>query len=333
MNISTSDILTLAIVAVLIFAVWKYQTRVRGKATSGGYSGHLEEVTENVTQKAREKLLDPVTGREDELDRVVHILMRRTKNNPLLVGEAGVGKTAIVEGLAQKIAAREIPEPLRNKEILSLDINALVSETKYRGELEQRLRRLIVELESSAENTILFIDEIHLIAQLGGVEGSLNISDVLKPALARGDLQVIGATTWDEYQEFIVSDTALARRLQPVLVDEPTKEVTLQILNNLRGIYEDFHHVKIDDEALEAAVELADEKIDYRYLPDSAIDLIDEASAKVSIEAHEKHRTAIGVVHAAAKVQTDKVTRQDVEEVVEQWITHSKEDKKRDARS
>ncbi|OGL70512.1 hypothetical protein A3C17_04050 [Candidatus Uhrbacteria bacterium RIFCSPHIGHO2_02_FULL_53_13] len=325
--------LVLLAVAIFLYAAWRYQKDKTERGPSfGGFTGHLSEVTRDLTAAARANKIDPVTGRENELDRIVHILMRRTKNNPLLLGEAGVGKTAVVEGLALRIARDSVPQALKNKSVLALDINALVSETKYRGDLEQRLQKITRELEERAKEVILFIDEIHLISQMGGAEGSLNVSDVLKPSLARGDVQMIGATTWREFDKYIKPDEAFARRLQPVLIDEPTPARALEILRSLRSVYENFHGVKITDDALKAAVQEADEKIDYRYLPDSAIDLIDEASAKVAIEGEYKHHVALGAVHAAAKIGKEKVTRKDIRAVIDQWVLHGSEDKARDAR-
>lgn len=320
--------------ALFVYAAWRYQKDKKGVSkASGGFSGHLAEVTRDLTAAAREGKIDPVTGREEELDRIVHILLRRTKNNPLLLGEAGVGKTAVVEGLALRIARGDVPASLKEKSVLALDLNALVSETKYRGDLENRLQRITRELESKAKSTILFIDEIHLISQVGGAEGSLNVSDVLKPSLARGEVQVIGATTWREFDTYIKPDEALARRLQPVLIDEPTPERALEILRSLRGIYEKFHGVTITDEALKTAVKEADERIDYRYLPDSAIDLIDEAAAKVAIEGERAHHVALGAVHAAARVAERTVTKEEIRSVIDQWMVHGVQDHEREART
>lgn len=302
------------------------------KLKKKGSSG-FEQFGRDITTLAEEGKIDPIEARDEEVDRTIHILMRRQKNNPLLLGEPGVGKTAIVYGLAQRIADGDIPESLKGRRVLELDVNKLVSDTKFRGELERRLRSLLESLDQEESNIILFIDEIHMLVQIGGSEGSLNISDVFKPALARGELQLIGATTWDEYTKFIKPDGAFDRRFQPVLVDEPTQKEALSMLKSLRPIYEKFHHVKIPDDVLEAAVKLSDEKIKGRYLPDKAIDLIDEAAAKASIEAAptSKART-IGVVHAAAKEVEEVVTVEDIESVVDQWVIHSKEEKKRDAR-
>ena len=305
-------------------------TERSSKRSEGGDS--LDGLALDLTARAERGELDPFSGRDDEIERTVHILLRRTKNNPLIIGEPGVGKTAIVEGLAQRIADGNIPEGLKGRRILSLDVTSLVSETKFRGELESRLKRLTQDLEAMGRSVILFIDEVHQLQQIGKAEGSLNITDVLKPALARGDLQVIGATTWSEYEEYMRPDQALDRRFQPVLVDEPNQEQALAMLQNLRATYEAFHKVRITDAALEAAVRLSDEKIARRYLPDKAIDLIDEAAAKVAIEAHAHHAVPLGVVHAASHGDKETVGVNDIQEVVDQWIIHSKEEARRDAR-
>jgi ATP-dependent Clp protease ATP-binding subunit ClpC len=326
MNIDPLTLLILLGLGLFVAAAWWYQ---RNKETK-----HSQSLlhTDDLTQKARTGAFKDITGREEETDRVIHIVMRKAKNNPLLLGQPGVGKTAIAELLAHKIAHGDVPEGLKEKTVLSLDLTSLVSETKYRGEMEGKLKRLTQSLEAMQGKVILFIDEIHMLEQIGGAEGSLNISDVLKPALARGEMQVIGATTWSEYEEFIKPDQALDRRFQPVLVDEPTRVEALAILKHIRPSYEEFHKVKIADEALRVAVELSDKKIEHRYLPDKAIDLIDEASAKVSIEASRKHKVAMGAVHAAAKKANGEVGKKDIEEVIDQWVIHSKEEAKRDAR-
>lgn len=315
------------LIACLIL-FWQWRKKKKGASSLGA-----DALTIDLTKKAADHTLDPVTSRDDEIDRMIHIIMRRTKNNPLLIGQPGVGKTALVEGLAQRIASSEIPEPLKAKKVLALDIVALMSDTKYRGELENRMKKLLRELEDLKGNAILFIDEIHVLEQAKGAEGSISISDILKPALARGDIQVIGATTWAEYERWIHPNQPLDRRFQIVLVDEPTREEALQILTRLRSVYEDYHHVRIDDAALEASVRLSDEKIKNRYLPDKAIDLIDEAAATVSLESTNRHaKTPLGVIHAASQAATDVVTDKDVEAVVDQWLIHSKEEAKRDAR-
>ncbi|WP_066871131.1 ATP-dependent Clp protease ATP-binding subunit [Clostridium mediterraneense] len=237
----------------------------------------------DLTGMAMDNKLDPVIGREDETQRVLEILCRRTKNNPCLIGEPGVGKTAIAEGLAQRIIDGSIPEILKNKTIISLDLTSMVAGAKYRGEFEDRLKNVIKEVKKNPD-VILFIDEIHTIVGAGGAEGAIDASNILKPALARGEIQCIGATTIDEYRRHIEKDTALERRFQPVIVGEPSKEDSLLILKGLKENYENHHEVHITEEALEAAVELSVKYINDRYLPDKAIDLIDEGSSRVKIE-------------------------------------------------
>jgi ATP-dependent Clp protease ATP-binding subunit ClpC len=236
----------------------------------------------DLTKMAREGKLDPVIGREKEIERVVQILCRRTKNNPCLIGEPGVGKTAIAEGLAQRITEGSAPDILRDKRVVTLELAAVVAGTKYRGEFEERLRKLMMELQQ-AGNVIIFIDELHTIIGAGAAEGAIDASNILKPALAKGELQAIGATTLDEYRKYIERDPALERRFQPIMVGEPSKEESLEILKGLRDRYEAHHRVKITDEALEAAVKLADRYIQDRFLPDKAIDLIDEAASRVRL--------------------------------------------------
>lgn len=278
--------------------------------------------------------LEPFTGREKEVERVIHVISRRSKNNPLLIGNPGVGKTAIVHGLATRIAAHDVPAPLREKRVLALDLPGLMAGSQYRGELEKRLKEVLQHLESDPRRYILFIDEVHMLEQASGSEGSLNITDIIKPALARGELQIVGATTWNEYEEHIRPDAALDRRFQPVLVDEPSEETAIAMLGSLKQTYEEFHKVVISDEAIIAAVQKSDAFIKGRYLPDKAIDLIDEAAAKVAIEcATHEHGKALGVLHGAAKdCATPTVTAEDVQAIIDQWIIHSKEEEKRDAR-
>ncbi len=244
----------------------------------------LEQYTNDLTSKAEQGLLDPVVERSEVIERVIHIISRRTKNNPALVGEAGVGKTAIVEGLAQKIAKKEVPESLLNKRILQLDLMSLIAGASHRGEFEERMKKLIEEVTQSQGGVILFIDEIHNLVGAGaGGEGSLDASNFLKPALARGELQLIGATTLTEYRKYVEKDPALERRFQPVLVPEPNEEQTIKMVKALRDKYEAFHRVKIPDEAVEAAVKLSKRYVGDRFLPDKAIDLIDEAGAAVRL--------------------------------------------------
>ena len=243
----------------------------------------LEKYSHNLTKAAREGKLDPVYGREPEIVRLIQILSRRTKNNPVLIGGAGVGKTAIVEGLAQKIANDEVPEILANKLVYSLDLGAMVAGTRFRGEFEERLKTSIEEIQESAGEVILFIDELHTVVGAGAAQGTMDASNMLKPALARGDLQCIGATTIDEYHKYIEKDAALERRFAPIYVDEPTVEDTVSMLKSLRDRYEAHHNVKLSDEALEAAANLSARYMTGRKLPDKAIDLMDEASAKVRV--------------------------------------------------
>jgi len=257
------------------------------EVTSGASSGRtktptLDEFGSNLTQMAGEGKLDPVVGRAKEIERVIQILGRRTKNNPVLIGEPGVGKTAIAEGLAQRIANNDIPDILEEKRVVTLDIGLLVAGTKYRGEFEERLKKIMDEIRQAA-NVILVIDEVHTLIGAGAAEGAIDAANILKPALARGELQCIGATTLDEYRKHIERDAALERRFQPVMVGEPSVEETIEILYGLRERYEQHHKLKILDEALDAAAKLSDRYISDRYLPDKAIDLIDEAGSRVRL--------------------------------------------------
>jgi ATP-dependent Clp protease ATP-binding subunit ClpC len=257
------------------------------EVTSGGPQGRtktptLDEFGSNLTQLASEGKLDPVVGRQKEIERVIQILGRRTKNNPVLIGEPGVGKTAIAEGLAQRIANDDVPDILEDKRVVTLDIGLLVAGTKYRGEFEERLKKIMDEIRS-AGNVILVIDEVHTLIGAGAAEGAIDAANILKPALARGELQCIGATTLDEYRKHIERDAALERRFQPVMVGEPSVEETIEILRGLRERYEQHHKLKISDAALEAAAKLSDRYISDRFLPDKAIDLIDEAGSRVRL--------------------------------------------------
>jgi len=244
----------------------------------------LEKYGRDLTEFARQGKLDPVIGRDDEIRRVMQILTRRTKNNPVIVGDAGVGKTAIAEGLAQKIVADDVPDSLKGRRIVALDMGALVAGSKFRGEFEERLKAVMDEVRQAKGEVILFIDEIHTVVGAGAAEGAIDASNMLKPALAHGELQCIGATTLDEYRKFIEKDKALERRLQPVFIGEPSVEATIEMLRGLRPRYEAHHKIKISDEALEAAARLSKRYISDRYLPDKAIDLIDEAASKLRID-------------------------------------------------
>jgi len=245
----------------------------------------LDTYGRDLTQLARDGKLDPVIGRANEIERVIQILSRRTKNNPALIGEPGVGKTAIAEGLAQRVIKGEVPEPLRDRRVITLDLAGLVAGTKYRGEFEERMKRVMDEIRGAAGEIILFIDELHTLVGAGAAEGAIDASNIIKPALARGELQCIGATTLNEYRKHIEKDSALERRFQPIIVGEPSVEETVEILKGLRDRYEAHHRVKITDEALVAAAKLSDRYITDRFLPDKAVDLIDEASSRVRLQA------------------------------------------------
>jgi ATP-dependent Clp protease ATP-binding subunit ClpC len=298
----------------------------------------LDQFSRDLTVMASKGQLDPVIGRADEVQRVIQILSRRTKNNPVLIGEPGVGKTAIAEGLAQRIVSCDVPETLIGKRVVSLDLTSMVAGTKYRGDFEERIKNAIEEVKK-AKDVILFIDELHTIIGAGAAEGAIDASNILKPALSRGEIQVVGATTLNEYRKYIEKDAALERRFQPVQVDEPTQEETVEILKGLRDKYEAHHKLKITDEAIDAAVKLSSRYINDRYLPDKAIDLIDEASSRVRMEdtklppdvkdleseinaltAEKESAVQNQDFERAAEIRDkEKVKREELSKVKEQW--------------
>ena len=279
----------------------------------------LAEFTRDLTEAARSGKLDPVIGRDKEIQRVIQILSRRTKNNPVLIGEPGVGKTAIAEGLAERIASGDVPEELLDKKILSLDLSGMVAGTKYRGEFEERIKNTLAEVKK-AGNVILFIDELHTIVGAGSAEGAVDAANIIKPALGRGEIRVIGATTLNEYRKYIEKDAALERRFQPVTVGEPTPEATLEILKGLRDKYEAHHKLTITDEALEAAVQLSKRYIGDRFLPDKAIDLMDEAASQVRMTAEASSPDLKALEEKIAALHREKseaVTAQDFEKAAQ----------------
>ena len=265
----------------------------------------LNQYGSDLTKKAREGKLDPVIGRKDEIERVIQILSRRTKNNPCLIGEPGVGKTAIAEGLAEKIVAGDVPEMLKDKRVVSVDISSMVAGAKYRGDFEERIKKSLEEVKKAGD-VILFIDEIHTIVGAGSAEGAVDAANILKPLLARGEIQVVGATTTNEYRKYIEKDAALERRFSPVMVNEPSEEDTIKILEGLRDKYEAHHNVKITDEAIKSAVELSSRYVNDRYLPDKAIDLIDEAASKVKMQTLTKPDSIKNLEEEIEKVDKEK---------------------------
>ena len=276
-------------------------------ANNGSYNSTptLNQYGSDLTKKARDGKLDPVIGRRTEIDRVIQILSRRTKNNPCLIGEPGVGKTAIAEGLAEKIVAGDVPETLKNKRVVSIDISGMVAGAKYRGDFEERIKKSLEEVKKAGD-VILFIDEIHTIVGAGSAEGAVDAANILKPLLARGEVQVVGATTTTEYRKYIEKDAALERRFSPVTVNEPTEEDTIKILEGLRDKYEAHHNVKITDESIKAAVELSTRYVNDRYLPDKAIDLIDEAASRVKMQTYTKPDSMRNLEDEIEKVSKEK---------------------------
>ena len=275
----------------------------RGRRERRSKTPLIDQLATDLTALAEEGRLDPVIGREKEIERVIQILARRTKNNPVLIGDPGVGKTAIVEGLAQRIVEGNVPAPLLGKRVLQLDVGSLVAGTMYRGQFEERLKRIIEELKQAG--AILFIDEVHMLVGAGAAGSSVDAANILKPALARGEIQVIGATTLDEYRKYIESDAALERRFQPVFVDEPTVEEAIEILKGIRSAYEEHHHLTISDEAVEAAVKLSARYVTDRFLPDKAIDLIDEAASRVRMYKSETAKKTKRILDELRKVRTE----------------------------
>jgi ATP-dependent Clp protease ATP-binding subunit ClpC len=281
-----------------------------GDSEAAGGSAVLDQFGRNLTQFAREGKLDPLVGREKEVERVMQVLSRRTKNNPVLIGEPGVGKTAIVEGLAQRIVANQVPVTLADKQLYTLDLGALVAGSRYRGDFEERLKKVLKEIRTRGD-IILFIDEIHTLVGAGAAEGAIDAASILKPMLARGELQTVGATTIDEYRKHIEKDAALERRFQPVKVEQPSVAMTIEILKGLREVYEEFHAVKITDQALIAAANMSDRYISDRFLPDKAIDLIDEAGSRLRIRRMDTPPAAKKIDEDILRLRRDKETAMD----------------------
>ena len=316
----------------------------RGRGNAASSTPTLDQYSRDLTELAREGLLDPVIGRQQETERVIQILCRRGKNNPCLIGEPGVGKTAIVEGIAQSLANGTVPEIVAGKRLVSLDMSGMVAKSKYRGEFEERIKKVISEV-TEAGNVLLFIDELHTIIGAGGAEGALDASNILKPALARGEVQIIGATTIEEYRKYIEKDAALERRFQPVQVNEPTEEESIEILKGIRPLYERHHNVEITDEGLEAAVHLSARYVNDRFLPDKAIDLMDEAAAKTRLGVlkgsdelnrlkQEMHQTELLLEDALREgdIEKARMLKNTKEELASEWEKQNKKNQRANKR-
>ena len=283
----------------------RLQNEEKSSNTSNNLSENLKKFAKNLNEMAEAGKIDPVIGREDEVERVIQILLRRTKNNPILIGDPGVGKTAIIEGLAQRIVDGKVPFVMKEKTIVSLDLASMIAGTKYRGDFEDRLKKLFGELEQR-EDVVLFIDEFHMVLGAGASEGSMDAANILKPILAKGDIQIIGATTIDEYRKHVEKDQALTRRMQPVHVEEPNKDDTIKIIEGLKDKYEDHHKVEITDEAIKAAVDLSQRYIQDRFLPDKAIDVIDEACSKERIKNYKENKNQVSKKEILDKLIEEK---------------------------
>ena len=316
----------------------------RGRGNASSSTPTLDQYSRDLTELAQEGLLDPVIGRQQETERVIQILCRRGKNNPCLIGEPGVGKTAIVEGIAQSLANGTVPEIVAGKRLVSLDMSGMVAKSKYRGEFEERIKKVISEV-TEAGNVLLFIDELHTIIGAGGAEGALDASNILKPALARGEVQVIGATTIEEYRKYVEKDAALERRFQPVQVNEPTEEESIEILKGIRPLYERHHNVEITDEGLEAAVHLSARYVNDRFLPDKAIDLMDEAAAKTRLGVlkgsdelnrlkQEMHQTELLLEDALREgdIEKARMLKNTKEELASEWEKQNKKNQRANKR-
>lgn len=306
---------TIVIIFVSAIVVLYFINKKKGLGVSLGQSGDsiLMLYAKDLTKLAAEGKLDPVIGRENEISKVIQILSRRTKNNPVLLGEAGVGKTAVVEGLADAIVKKKVPPVIQNKKVLALDLSSVLAGTKYRGEFEERLKKIVDSIIAKEREIILFIDEIHSISEAGEATGAIGAVDILKPALSRGQLQVVGATTIIEFKKYIEPDVTLERRFQPIIIDEPSRDQTIEILRGIKEKYEEFHKVKIPDEFID---EIVDYSKDFkgRVYPDKAIDLMDEAAAKVSLQLVEKGQEGLKPEVALAVIK----------EVHDEWVKTNK---------